>query len=60
VREGDWKLVRWGKESPWDLYNVSDDPTETTNLAVDYPERVEEMERLFLEWKKDITNSVSN
>lgn len=60
VRDGDWKLVRWGKEEPWDLYNVSDDPTETVNLAVDSPERVQEIERLFLEWKNNITNSLSD
>ncbi len=51
IREGDWKLVRWGKENPWDLYDLSEDPTETNNLASDFPERVETMEKQFLEWK---------
>lgn len=53
IREGDWKLVKWGKDNPWDLYNLSEDPTETNNLALDYPEKVEAMELLFLEWKSD-------
>ena len=52
IREGDWKLVRWGKENPWDLYKVSDDPTETNNLASAYPERVQDMEQQFMDWKK--------
>jgi len=50
MREGDWKLVRWGKKNDWDLYNISDDPTETNNLASDLPERVQNMEQQFLEW----------
>ncbi len=52
MREGDWKLVRWGKENQWDLYNVSEDPTETHNLASDDPDRVKSMEQQFMEWKK--------
>ncbi len=52
VREGDWKLVRWGRENSWDLYNVSEDPTETNNLASDYPEKVQAMKMQFLDWKE--------
>ncbi len=52
IRDGDWKLVRQGKEKPWDLYNVSEDPTETNNQATDYPEKVKAMDQQFLEWKK--------
>ncbi len=51
IREGDWKLVRWGMENTWDLYNLSEDPTETSNLATDYPEKVKTMELQFMEWK---------
>jgi arylsulfatase len=51
IREGDWKLVRWGKENSWDLYLMSEDPAETNNLASDFPERVRKMETEFLEWK---------
>jgi len=57
IREGDWKLVRWGKENPWDLYDISKDPTETNNLASDYPERVEAMEKYFLKWKNSLIDS---
>ncbi|MCK5065938.1 MAG: arylsulfatase, partial [Bacteroidales bacterium] len=53
VRDGDWKLVRWGKESPWDLYNVSEDPTEINNLASLYPDTVKSMENIFLQWKSE-------
>lgn len=38
--------------TPWRLYNIADDPSETTDLAADYPELVEEMVRRWeSEWK---------
>ena len=46
--------MRDGLDKEWDLYNVSKDPTETQNLAPDNPERVGEMETLFLQWKEDV------
>ena len=39
VRVGDWKLVAV-KGGPWELYDLSRDRTETTNLASAQPERV--------------------
>ena len=50
MREDDWKLVRWGKNNAWDLYNITNDPSETDNLASEYPERVQAMEQQFLGW----------
>ena len=55
MREGDWKLVRWGKEKEWDLYNISDDPTEINNLASDFPKRVSEMDHMFVQWKEEVS-----
>lgn len=60
VREGDWKLVRWGKDNPWDLYKLTEDPTEVEDLAADYPERIQEMERQFLSWKGRVYVRTSN
>jgi arylsulfatase A-like enzyme len=51
TRKGKWKLVRWGKEHAWELYNMEDDPTETNNLASGHLDRVRDMEHQFLEWK---------
>ena len=48
VRVGDWKLVRWG-DDPWELYDLSKDLTETTDLAEQYPEKVAELER---QWQR--------
>ena len=46
-----WKIVRDGIKKPWDLYNLDIDPTETTNLSEINPEKVEELNKLFTEWK---------
>jgi arylsulfatase A-like enzyme len=41
LREGPWKLVRN------ELYNLTDDPRETTDLAEKYPEKMQEMSKIF-------------
>ncbi|MEO6987831.1 MAG: arylsulfatase [Aquihabitans sp.] len=47
--DGDWEIVtrhdaltEFG-DHEWELYNLAEDRTETTNLAADHPERVAEM-----------------
>ena len=42
IRVRDWKLVA-AKGKPWELYNLSQDRTETNSLAAKYPQRVERM-----------------
>lgn len=54
VRNGQWKLVKDGLDQEWDLYNMVKDPTETTNLNSLHPDTVRHMERMFLNWKKEI------
>ena len=49
VRAGDWKLIyRWEPHSVYteirELYNLKDDIGETTNLALENPEKVAELE----------------
>ena len=46
VREGDWKLVwRVILPSAVELYNIKDDPSEKTNLAAKYPDKVATLEK---------------
>lgn len=42
LRVGDWKLVAL-RDAPWELYDLSKDRSETTNLADKHPDRVKEM-----------------
>ena len=55
IRHGDWKLVRWGRETPWDLYNISEDPTETENLSHLYPDTLKNLESGYLKWKNEVS-----
>lgn len=48
VRRGDWKAIQPNLKagSPTELYNLSRDPRETRNVAGEYPNIVQELERL--------------
>jgi hypothetical protein len=59
LREGEWKFIPPGKtrdslnpgpprmvEKPGELFNLADDPGETTDLASQQPERIQEMANL--------------
>lgn len=43
LRVGDWKIVAAGKDSPWELYDLSSDRSETKNLAKEKPEKLKEL-----------------
>ena len=40
IRDGQWKLVAPGAEGAWELYDLSKDRTELTNLARTHPQKV--------------------
>ncbi len=46
VREGDWKLI-WRTPLPAsvELYNIAQDPSEKTNLADKYPDKVADLQK---------------
>jgi arylsulfatase A-like enzyme len=45
LRVGGWKIVASGASTPWELYNLSQDRSETQDLAGRYPERVRSWDR---------------
>jgi arylsulfatase len=47
LRVGNWKIVAAGKESPWELYDLSKDRSESVNLAQAKPEKVRELADLW-------------
>ena len=59
LRHGDWKVVHYGDEpaaaTDWSLFNLIDDPGETSNLAAVETAKRDELHALFLaERDKDI------
>ena len=50
LRVGDWKIVAAGMNSPWELYDVSKDRSETKNLAAARPEKLRE---LAMQWDRE-------
>jgi arylsulfatase A-like enzyme len=44
IRIGDWKLVA-DRTSPWELYDLSTDRSETENLASAFPDKVQELDK---------------
>ena len=56
VRQGDWKLI-WRTMLPAsvDLYNLTQDPSETNNLAATNPEKVAELQKRIDLLAKDST-----
>ena len=47
IRVKDWKLVST-KEKIWELFNLAKDRTETQDLASKHPDKVKELEKLWL------------
>jgi arylsulfatase len=43
LRAGNWKIVAAGKASPWELYDLTSDRSETKDLAKDRPDKVHEL-----------------
>ncbi len=51
-----WKLVTDATNDPWELYDLSADPTEQQELAGVYSNRVNMLESLWDNWA--VTNNV--
>jgi arylsulfatase A-like enzyme len=49
VRIGDWKAVRVGADSPWELYNLATDIGEKNNVAEKNPEIVAKVKAIVQE-----------
>lgn len=52
VRTAEWKLVTPDAESPWELYRIREDGTETHDLATHHREVVQELDSLWHEWAR--------
>lgn len=54
IRAGDWKLWKHMGGEYVLLFNLKDDPNETTNLAASRPEKVKELEGALEQWGRDL------
>lgn len=50
VRQGDWKLVKAGKDMEPMLVNLAKDLGEQTDLSAQFPEKKQELQSLFDKW----------
>ena len=51
IRDGNWKLVA-ERSKDWELYDLSEDRSETNDLASDLPERVARLSKRYDQWAK--------
>lgn len=49
IRQDEWKLVAKNNEA-WHLYHIANDETEMNDLAAKYPDKVKQMNELWLLW----------
>lgn len=53
VRDGKWKLVAKGVDSPWELYDMEKDRTEMNDLAASNPDLTSKMTNQYETWAKE-------
>jgi arylsulfatase A-like enzyme len=54
VRSGDWKLIRRYEGRSHELFDLRQDPSESTDLSDRMPERVKELDRRLDGWLRDV------
>lgn len=53
IRSGDYKLIHYFEERPDELFSLTNDPRETTNLAAEFPEIVSQLKLSLQAWWKE-------
>ena len=51
VRWKDWRLYKYEDPDPWQLFDLKKDPAEATNVAEEFPQVVEKLNKEFGQWK---------
>lgn len=54
ARWQDWRIVKFGEEKNWRLYDIEKDPGEFNDLAKEHPVIVEEMEERYNTWLEEM------
>ncbi|MDE7085313.1 MAG: sulfatase-like hydrolase/transferase, partial [Prevotella sp.] len=56
IRHGEWKCVTVKKGAPLELYHISEDPAEATNLAAEHPKMVKELDKMMRKMRTPSVN----
>lgn len=54
IRYGDWKLIRFFEEDRWELYNLSEDISESDNLILHHPEQLTKLKTMLFDWYQEV------
>jgi arylsulfatase A-like enzyme len=54
VREGEWKLIEQYEDGSLELYNIAQDPSETTDLSATEPARVAALRGKLEAWRRSV------
>ncbi|MFQ6130723.1 MAG: sulfatase-like hydrolase/transferase [Armatimonadota bacterium] len=54
IRQGDFKLIEFFEDGTLELYNINQDIGEENNLAEEMPEKVRQLHRRLLDWRKSV------
>jgi arylsulfatase A-like enzyme len=54
VRSGDYKLIEFFEDGQIELYNLRDDPGETSNLAQAQPDMVRQLHGALVAWREEV------
>ncbi len=54
VRNGDWKLIEFFEDKRLELYNLRDDPGETTNLSHAHPDVTTRLHTMLRTWRDEM------
>jgi len=54
IRSGPWKLIEYFEDGRAELYNLDDDPSETTDLATSMPGRILELRENLARWRQEV------
>jgi arylsulfatase len=52
IRKGRWKAVKDLPSEQWELYDLSVDRMEENNIAVKYPDLVQELDKIWYDWAR--------
>ena len=54
IRDGDWKLLEFFEDGHYELYNLAEDLSETTDLSKEHPNKVNELAEKLHAWEKRV------